>query len=200
MKLLVATHNENKKIEILHMLDQFGGYEVVTLQDLGIMDEPAETGSTFAENALLKAQWAMEKTGLLSIADDSGLEIDAFDKEPGIYSARYLGKDTPYPQKNEIILDRLINETRRSARFVCAMALVGQDLSPVVMEGRIEGTIGYLQQGQNGFGYDPIFYPLGSVRSLAQYELDEKNKVSHRAIALNDIVNYLEILKGREAQ
>lgn len=200
MKLLVATHNENKKIEIMHFLAQIGGYEVVTLKDLGIIEEPEETGATFKENALLKANWAMGKTGLLTIADDSGLEIDAFNKEPGVYSARYLGKDTPYPEKNQIILHRLADETNRSARFVCAMAIVSPDLRPVVMEGRIEGIIGHRSQGLNGFGYDPIFYPLGSERSLAQYELEEKNEVSHRAIALMHTVRYLAGLKGREEQ
>jgi XTP/dITP diphosphohydrolase len=200
MKLLIATHNENKKIEILHYLEQVGGYEVVTLSDLGIVEEPEETGTTFRENALLKANWAMHRTGLLTIADDSGLEIDAFDKEPGVYSARYLGKDTPYPEKNEIILKRLGDETHRSARFVCAMAIVSPDLRPVVVEGHIEGKIGVRQQGLNGFGYDPIFYPVGSQRSLAEYELTEKNEVSHRAIALMHSVRYLEGLKGREGK
>jgi XTP/dITP diphosphohydrolase len=200
MKLLIATHNENKKIEIVHYLKQVGGYEVVTLSDLGIVEEPEETGTTFRENALLKANWAMHQTGLMTIADDSGLEIDAFDKEPGVYSARYLGKDTPYPEKNEIILKRLENETQRSARFVCAMAIVSPDLRPVVVEGHIEGNIGFRQQGVNGFGYDPIFYPLGSQRSLAEYGLSEKNEVSHRAIALMHTVRYLEGLKGREGK
>ncbi len=198
MKLLVATHNENKKIEIMHFLQQIGGYEVVSLSDLGITEEPEETGATFRENALLKANWAMEQTGLLTIADDSGLEIDAFEKAPGVYSARYLGKDTPYPEKNEIILKKLGNESKRNARFVCAMAIVSPDLRPVIMEGRIEGTIGYRQQGTKGFGYDPIFYPLESNRSLAEYTLSEKNEVSHRAIALKHTVRYLEGLKGRE--
>ncbi|MGB7595317.1 MAG: RdgB/HAM1 family non-canonical purine NTP pyrophosphatase [Erysipelotrichaceae bacterium] len=198
MKLLIATHNENKKIEILHFLDKFGGYEVLTLSDLGIVEEPEETGTTFRENALLKANWAMHQTGLLTIADDSGLEIDAFNKEPGVYSARYLGKDTPYPEKNDIILKRLGNDIHRGARFVCAMAIVSPDLRPVVAEGHIEGTIGFRQQGVNGFGYDPIFYPLGSDRSLAEYELSEKNEVSHRAIALMHTVRYLEGLKGRD--
>ena len=197
MKLLIATHNENKKIEILHMLEKTGGYEVVTLQDLNIVEEPEETGSTFLENALLKANWAMNKTGLLTIADDSGLEIDAFNKEPGVYSARYLGKDTPYPAKNEIILQRLKDETNRNARFVCAMAIVSPDLRPVVMEGRIEGTIGFCAQGANGFGYDPIFYPLGSKQSLAEYDLSAKNEISHRAIALQHTLRYLAGLKGR---
>jgi XTP/dITP diphosphohydrolase len=196
MKLLVATHNENKKIEILHFLERIGGYEVISLSDLGIVEEPEETGSTFKENALLKAKWAMDQTGLMSIADDSGLEIDAFDKEPGVYSARYLGKDTPYPEKNEIILKRLEGEVQRNARFVCAMAIVGPALDPVVVEGTIEGTIGFRSQGLNGFGYDPIFYPLGSKRSLAEYELYEKNEVSHRAIALKHTVQYLAGLKG----
>lgn len=198
MKVLIATHNEHKKIEIKHFLDQIGGYEVVSLSDLGMRDEPEETGATFRENALIKANDAMHRSGLLTIADDSGLEIDAFNQEPGVNSARYLGKDTPYQEKNEIILQRLQGVGERSARFVCAMAIVSPLYRPVVFEGRIEGVIGHRQQGANGFGYDPIFYPLGQERSLAQYDLAEKNEISHRAIALKLTLRYLEELKGRE--
>ena len=198
MKVLIATHNEHKKIEIKHFLDQIGGYEVVSLSDLGMRDEPEETGATFRENALIKANDAMHRSGLLTIADDSGLEIDAFNQEPGVNSARYLGKDTPYQEKNEIILQRLQGVNERSARFVCAMAVVSPLYRPVVFEGRIEGVIGHRQQGANGFGYDPIFYPLGQERSLAEYDLAEKNEVSHRAIALKLTLRYLEELKGRE--
>jgi len=198
MKVLIATHNEHKKIEIKHFLDQIGGYEVVSLSDLGMRDEPEETGATFRENALIKANDAMHRSGLLTIADDSGLEVDAFNQEPGVNSARYLGKDTPYQEKNEIILQRLQGVGDRSARFVSAMAIVSPLYRPVVFEGRIEGVIGHRQQGANGFGYDPIFYPLGQERSLAEYDLAEKNEVSHRAIALKLTLRYLEELKGRE--
>lgn len=196
MKLLIATHNVDKKIEIKHYLENIGGYDVVSLSDLEITEEPEETGKTFRENALLKASWASLKTGLLTIADDSGLEIDAFDKQPGVYSARYLGKDTPYIEKNEIILQRLASFTDRSARYVCAMAIVGPTMDPVVFEGIIEGKIGFSQAGNKGFGYDPIFYPENSDRSFAEYELEEKNKISHRAIALKQSVDYLKNLKG----
>lgn len=196
MKLLIATHNVDKKIEIKHYLENIGGYDVVSLSDLGITEEPEETGKTFQDNALLKASWASLQTGLLTIADDSGLEIDAFDKQPGVYSARYLGKDTPYAEKNQIILQRLASFTDRSARYVCAMAIVGPDMDPVVFEGIIEGRIGFHQAGNKGFGYDPIFYPVNSDRSFAEYELEEKNAISHRAIALKQSVDYLKNLKG----
>lgn len=196
MKLLIATHNVDKKIEIKHYLENIGGYDVVSLSDLEITEEPEETGKTFRENALLKASWASLKTGLLTIADDSGLEIDAFDKQPGVYSARYLGKDTPYVEKNQIILQRLTTFSDRSARYVCAMAIVGPTMDPVVFEGIIEGKIGFSQTGNKGFGYDPIFYPVNSDRSFAEFELEEKNKISHRAIALKQSVDYLKNLKG----
>jgi len=198
MKLIIATHNENKALEIRDYLKNQHQFEILTLNDLGITDEVEETGATFRENALLKANTIMRLTGHLTIADDSGLEIDSLDKQPGIMSARYLGKDTPYTVKNEIILEKLAETTSRTARFVSAMAISSPDCRPVVMQGILEGQIAFSPQGDNGFGYDPIFIPLGMHQTMAEISLEEKNKISHRAIALRETVAYLLNLIERE--
>ncbi len=198
MKLLIATHNENKAIEIRDYLKNYGQVEILTLTDLGIDEEIEETGSTFRENALLKANTIMRLTGYLTIADDSGIEIDALDKQPGVMSARYLGKDTPYTVKNEIILTQLETATVRTARFISAMAISSPECRPVVMQGTLEGHIAYCPQGTNGFGYDPIFIPLGMHQTMAEISLEEKNKISHRAIALRETAAYLLNLIERE--
>lgn len=198
MKLIIATHNENKAIEIRDYLKNQHQFEILTLNDLGIDDEIEETGATFRENALLKANAIMRLTGILTIADDSGLEIDALDKQPGIMSARYLGKETPYTVKNEIILEKLATTTIRTARFISAMAIASPVCRPVVMQGTLEGHIALSPQGNNGFGYDPIFIPLGMNQSMAEISLEEKNKISHRAIALRGTVAYLLNLIERE--
>lgn len=198
MKLIIATHNENKAIEIRDYLKNQHQFEILTLNDLGIDDEIEETGATFRENALLKANAIMRLTGFLTIADDSGLEIDALDKQPGIMSARYLGKETPYTVKNEIILEKLATTTIRTARFISAMAISSPVCRPVVMQGTLEGHIAFSPQGNNGFGYDPIFIPLGMHQSMAEISLEDKNKISHRAIALRETVAYLLNLIERE--
>ena len=195
MKLLLATHNKNKVIELLGLLTDHTEIEVVTLDDLKIVEEPQETESTFAGNAQLKAIWAYKKSGLIAMADDSGLQIDALNQEPGVYSARYLGKDTPYAQKNEIILKRLENVSDRRARFISAVAIAmpsndanQQNPSVILCEGIMEGTLAYAQKGSNGFGYDPIFCPLGSAETYASMSTVEKNKVSHRGQAFRKAV------------
>ena len=199
MKLLLATHNKNKVIELMALLNDHPEIEVLTLSDLNITEEPEETESTFAGNAALKAQWAAERSGLLSMADDSGLEIDALNKEPGVYSARYLGKDTPYDLKNDIILKRLADTKNRSARFISVVAiaypqsddsgLANTDI--ILCEGIMEGSIAYQQKGSNGFGYDPIFVPLGFDETYAEMKTADKNKVSHRGQAFRKAVKVL---------
>lgn len=174
MKLLLATHNINKVIELRSLLIHHPEIEVLTLGDLGITEEPEETETTFEGNAALKARWAAQKSGLLSMADDSGLQIDALNKEPGVYSARYLGKDTPYVEKNAIILDRLQGVSERSARFISVVAIAKPN-SPkpdslntdiILCEGIMEGSIAFDQKGSNGFGYDPIFVPQGLQKPM----------------------------------
>ncbi|TXT18253.1 MAG: non-canonical purine NTP pyrophosphatase rdgB/HAM1 family [Erysipelotrichaceae bacterium] len=151
MKLCLATHNQNKVIELRSLLSDHPDVEILTFNDLDITDEPEENEPTFEGNARLKALWAAQQTGLIALADDSGLEIDALNKEPGVYSARYLGKDTPYPEKNEIILDRLKNISDRSARFISVVAIAfPQGSKPhlentdiICCEGIMEGHIAY---------------------------------------------------------
>jgi len=199
MKLLLATHNRNKVIELQLLLKDHPQIEVLTLDDLGITEEPEETETTFAGNAALKARWAAEKSGLLSMADDSGLEIDALNKEPGVYSARYLGKETPYVEKNAIILKRLEGVNDRKARFISVVAIASphsvmsatQNTDIILCEGVMEGTIGFTQAGSNGFGYDPIFVPSGQTLTYAQMETVDKNRVSHRGQAFRKAVKVL---------
>jgi len=196
MKILLATHNPNKVIELLALLKDHPEIEVLTLTDLNITEEPEETESTFMGNAQLKAKWAAEKSGMISLADDSGLEIDALDKEPGVMSARYLGKDTPYTIKNQIILDRLEKVSDRSARFVSVVAIASPQSSVslisntdiICCEGIMEGSIAYHPEGSNGFGYDPIFIPQGFNETYAQMTTETKNKVSHRGQAFRKAV------------
>jgi XTP/dITP diphosphohydrolase len=180
----------------LALLKDHPEIEVLTLTDLNITEEPEETESTFMGNAQLKAKWAAEKSGMISLADDSGLEIDALDKEPGVMSARYLGKDTPYTIKNQIILDRLEKVSDRSARFVSVVAIASPQSSVslisntdiICCEGIMEGSIAYHPEGSNGFGYDPIFIPQGFNETYAQMSTETKNKVSHRGQAFRKVV------------
>ena len=148
-----------------------------------------ENGETFEENALIKARTIMKLTGCLTLADDSGLEVDYINKEPGVYSARYLGYDTPYSEKNQSIIDRLKDAVgeERSARFVCAIAACFPDGEEVVTRGTIEGQIGYEEVGDNGFGYDPIMYVPELDKTTAQLDTEYKNKISHRGKALRQM-------------
>ncbi|MDE7249306.1 MAG: RdgB/HAM1 family non-canonical purine NTP pyrophosphatase, partial [Lachnospiraceae bacterium] len=157
-----------------------------------------EDGKSFLENAQIKAKAVAEHApGAVVLADDSGLEIDYLNKEPGIYSARYLGEDTPYSVKNQNLIDRLsgIPDDERTARFVCAIACVLPDGSLLHTEATIEGRIGYEQKGQNGFGYDPIFQVPEYGRSTAELTNEEKNRISHRGKALRAMKEQLENLQ-----
>ena len=204
MKLCLATHNQNKVIELRSLLSDHPDVEILTFNDLNITDEPEENEPTFEGNARLKAIWAAQQTGLIALADDSGLEIDALNKEPGVYSARYLGKDTPYVEKNEIILDRLKNISDRSARFISVVAIafpqgnepLNKNTDIICCEGIMEGHIAYAQKGSNGFGYDPLFIPSGFSETYAQMSTLDKNKVSHRGQAFRSAVKIL-IGKGK---
>ena len=192
-KLVVATNNGHKAIEIKEMLSDLD-FEVVTMADAGIDLEVEETGTTYAENALIKALALRHLTDGWILADDSGLEIDALDKEPGIYSARYLGEDTPYMIKNSMILDKLEDIEDRSARFVCSIALVMDDGSYWITVNKCEGTISHSIQGSNGFGYDPIFIPEGHQDTFGILPAEIKNKISHRAKALQAVAQYCRLL------
>ena len=184
-KIIFATGNEGNMKELRMILEDLG-LPVVSLKDAGITADVEENGTTFEENAQIKAKAIMEMTGALVLADDSGLEVDALDKEPGIYSARYMGHDTSYHIKNQNIIDRLEGKVgeERSARFVCAIAAAFPDGRVLITRGTMEGQIGYEEKGENGFGYDPIFYLPEYQCYSAELSLAEKNKLSHRGKAL----------------
>ena len=184
-RIIFATGNEGKMKEVRMILADMD-YEIVSMKEAGVEIEIIEDGKTFEENALIKATAIMKETGELVLADDSGLEIDYFDKAPGVYSARYLGEDTPYEVKNRVILERMegVAEEKRTARFVCAIAAAFPDGTTKTVRGTIEGIIGYESKGENGFGYDPIFYLPEYGCTSAELAPEEKNKISHRGKAL----------------
>jgi XTP/dITP diphosphohydrolase len=184
-KIIFATGNKNKMREIRDILSDLG-MEILSMKEAGIDKEINENGKTFEENALIKARTVAEDTDAVVLADDSGLEIDYLNKEPGIYSARYLGEDTSYEIKNQALLDRLsgVKKEDRTARFVCAIAAVLPDKREFVVRETIEGYIGEKPAGTNGFGYDPIFYVDEYGCSTAELSEEKKNEVSHRGKAL----------------
>lgn len=196
-KIIFATQNQGKVKEIKKILEGMP-VEVLTMDEAGIDIEIEENGKTFEENAIIKAEALKKYTDAIILADDSGLEIDYLNKEPGVYSARYLGKDTPYEVKNQIILERLneVPREKRTARFVCAIAAAGKDIDTITTLGVIEGYIGDEARGINGFGYDPIFYIENSNKSTAELTPEEKNQISHRGQALNAMKDKLSVLIG----
>ena len=192
-KLVFATGNANKTREFREILDP-EKYEVLSMKDAGIEADIVEDGKTFEENALIKARTVAKLTDAVVVADDSGLVVDALNGEPGIYSARYLGEDTPYEIKNQKIIERLsdVPKEKRTARFVCAMAAVLPDGEEISVTGVMEGYIGYEAAGENGFGYDPIFYVDQYGTSTANITPEQKNEISHRGKALRGIRDALE--------
>lgn len=184
-KIIFATGNEGKLKEIRMILGDLG-IEILSLKEAGIDVDVKEDGQTFEENAVIKAREIMKLTGEIVMADDSGLEVDALNKEPGIYSARYMGYDTSYHIKNQNIIDRLAGKqgAERSARFVCVIAAAFPDGRILTARATMEGEIGYEEKGENGFGYDPIFYLPEYGCYSGELPLEEKNKLSHRGKAL----------------
>lgn len=190
-EIIVASTNEGKIKEIKAMLDEIG-IEVKSIKD--VFDEEIEieeTGKTFQENALIKAQTICDMIHLPTLADDSGLEVDAMNGEPGIYSARFMGHDTSYDIKNQYIIDA-VKGKERGARFVCAMALCIPNEQPILIEEYFNGEINDCIEGENGFGYDPIFYVPELHKTSASLTLEEKNQYSHRAKALKKLYQILK--------
>lgn len=190
-KIIFATGNAGKMREIRLILSELTVYgepvEILSMKEAGVTADIVEDGKSFLENARIKAKAVAECVpGAIVLADDSGLEIDYLNKEPGIYSARYLGEDTPYSVKNQNLIDRLagVPDEKRTARFVCAIACVLPDGTILHSEETIEGRIGYEEKGQNGFGYDPIFQVPEYGKSTAELTNEEKNSISHRGKAL----------------
>ena len=191
-KLIFATGNEGKMKEIREILGDLD-YEILSMKESGIDVEIIEDGKTFEENAIIKARTVMEAAGCLVLADDSGLEVDFLGKEPGVQSARYMGENTSYRIKNQIILDRLhgVPALVRTARFVCVIAAAFPDGRIETRRGTIEGRIADEAAGENGFGYDPIFYLPERGMTTAQISPEEKNAISHRGKALRQIKEIL---------
>ena len=184
-KIIFATGNKGKIKEIQMILADLG-VEVITMKEAGIQIDIEENGQTYEENALIKARAVAAYTDAIVMADDSGLEMDYLNKEPGIYSARYMGEDTSYTIKNANLIERLngVPDEERTARFVCAIAAILPDGKEITTRGIIEGRIGYEEKGNNGFGYDPIFYVPRFGKTTAELSEEEKNQVSHRGNAL----------------
>lgn len=184
-KLIFATGNQGKMNEIRMIMADLN-LELLSLKDLNMDINIEENGKTFEENAIIKAKTICELTGEMVLADDSGLEVDYMDKAPGVYSARYLGEETPYSIKNKTIIDNLKDAKgdERSARFVCVIAAAFPDGSVITTRGTIEGLIGYEEKGKNGFGYDPILYVPEYNMTTGEMEPEMKNKISHRGKAL----------------
>ena len=183
-KIILATGNENKLREIRQIMDGCD-VQIVSMKEAGVFEEIDETGTSFEENAVIKAKTIAAKTGLLTLADDSGLEIDFLDKAPGIYSSRFMGEDTPYLEKNKAILEKLsgVPDEKRTARFVCAVAAVKPDGTYETVRATMEGIIAHKIAGENGFGYDPIFFLPEYNLTSAEISPEEKNAISHRGKA-----------------
>lgn len=203
-QILFATGNEGKMREIRSILADTGA-RILSMKEAGVSIDIVENGTTFEENALIKARAvsaALTKADSVVLADDSGLVIDALNGEPGIYSARYMGEDTSYEVKNTNLIERLegVPDEKRTARFVCAIAAVMPDGREFTVKAAIEGRIGYEQKGEGGFGYDPIFYVPEFGKTTAEMTAEEKNRVSHRGKALEQMKEVLRENEGFDRQ
>lgn len=192
MQLAAATHNKNKLREFKEILEPLG-FEIISAEDAGFFDEVEETGSTFTENALIKARAIREKCKKAALADDSGLIVDALDGEPGVYSARYGGAGLDDKGRTALVLKKMeaVPEEKRTARFMCAIAFIGENGEEIRAEGSVEGLITRAPVGENGFGYDPIFYVPQIGKTFAQAASEEKNALSHRGRALKKLEEIL---------
>ncbi|MCD8119033.1 MAG: XTP/dITP diphosphatase [Lachnospiraceae bacterium] len=192
-RIIFATSNPNKLREIRQIFDD-PEVEILSLKEAGIHADIVEDGTTFEENACIKAGAVSRLTGELVLADDSGLEVDYLDRAPGVYSARFMGEETPYSVKNQFIIDQLRDAEgeKRSARFVCAIAAAFPDGRTLVTRGTIEGRIAYEPAGMNGFGYDPIVFVPEFGMTTGEMEPEQKNAISHRGKALRQMRELLK--------
>ena len=198
MKLILASNNKGKLAELKAMLSDMG-VEILSQSEAGLDLDVEETGTTFAENALLKARAACEASGEAAVADDSGLMVDALGGEPGVYSARYGGGGLSDPEKCELLLKNLENEKLRSAKFVSSIACVFPTGEIIRAEGECRGEIIREPRGENGFGYDPVFYIESMGRTMAEISAEEKNSISHRGNALKEFkVKLKKFMEGNK--
>ncbi|MFC1554713.1 XTP/dITP diphosphatase [candidate division KSB1 bacterium] len=191
-QLLIATNNKGKVVEIIPLLEGIAAY-VISLADLENRIEVEETGNTFTENAVLKAETLFEKTGIITLADDSGIEVDAIGGRPGVYSARFAGEETDSQKNNALLLEMLkdVPEDKRTARFRCVMALA-LPVGTRIFDGAVEGIIVEKPQGDYGFGYDPVFRPDGYDKTFGELGKPVKFEISHRTRALNKVIDFLK--------
>ncbi len=191
--IIFATKNKGKIREINAILADMD-WQVVSMEEAGITVDVIEDGTTFEENALKKATQIMQISGKITMADDSGLEIDYLDKAPGVYSARFMGEDTPYAQKCSAILEKMqgVAQDARTARFVSCIATVFPSGKKRISYDTVEGIIGWEMKGENGFGYDPIFYVPDKQKYMAELSAEEKNAISHRGKALRKMKEMLK--------
>ena len=197
MKIILATQNQGKIRELQELLVD-KGIEVLSLLDVPEWEDVEENGETFADNAALKARAAVKRTGLIALADDSGLEVDALGGAPGVYSARYAGEPKDDQRNNDKLLHQLetTSDDKRTARFRCALVMATPSGKEYLTEGAVEGQIIRQRRGQEGFGYDPIFYLPEYSRTMAELTMTEKNKLSHRAQAFRKVIPILQALNG----
>lgn len=186
MKVILASKNRHKLVELSAILSQLG-FEIALESEYGLDLDVEETGATFEENSFLKADAVMRASGLPALADDSGLMVDALDGAPGVYSARY-GHKSSDPERTAFLLENLKNvpEERRTAKFVCVITCLWPDGRKIVARGECPGRIAFEPRGENGFGYDPVFYLPEKEKTYAELSSEEKNAISHRARALQD--------------
>jgi len=192
-KLLIATENKGKRRELQELLSSLPGIELVLPSELGINLKVEETGSTYAGNAILKANAYCEASGMVTVADDSGLEVYALNNAPGVLSSRYSGEGANDGKNIEKLLHEMrpLSDEERKARFVCCLALVYPDGKIEIFTGHVEGRIGREPRGSHGFGYDPLFYPEGYGKTFAEMKAKEKDSLSHRGNALREFQKYL---------
>lgn len=188
MKIIFASNNKNKVQEIQNQVPK--SIQIVTLDEIGCTEDIAETGNTLEENAIIKANYITEKYGLPCFADDTGLEIEALNGEPGVYSARYAGEDKNADKNMNLVLEKLSNSTNRKAQFKTVIAL-NINNEQYLFTGIVEGEIRNEKTGTNGFGYDPIFEPENLAKTFAEMTLEEKNKLSHRGRAVEQLIEFL---------
>ena len=191
LTIIISSNNNHKIKEYQEIFSNYPNITILSLKDANINVDPEENGATFKENSLIKAKAVAEFTNNLVIADDSGLEIDALDGFPGIYSSRFMSNCT-YSEKFIAIFDMLKNKANRKAQFHCVITLINLISEPLFFEGIVRGEIANSPIGSSGFGYDPIFVPEGYSTSFANISEDEKNAISHRGIAVNKMLDYLK--------
>lgn len=194
MKIIFASNNKYKVQEIQNQVPK--SIQIVTLDEIGCTEDIAETGNTLEENAIIKANYITEKYGLPCFADDTGLEIDTLNGEPGVYSARYAGEDKDADKNMDLVLEKLSNSTNRKAQFKTVIAL-NINNEQHLFTGIVEGDIRNEKTGTNGFGYDPIFEPENLGKTFAEMSLEEKNKLSHRGRAVEQLINFLINLENK---